>query len=193
MFICKINSSYPRQDLAPFLCWGKTHFQIKIKKRKASDFFYLFFLSLQSGGKSTQLWGTCIPLMPAVNILKPSICWRGTVATVQTTFPSWKMCHASSKVQTGWKRIKKTRPTKIYQAHQVIICLLLTTSQSVPGSSCVQWQVCSQPEIFWPVWRSGYSSAPSTSDTPPRLCTPQNRKHTLCVYKVSRNNIYITN
>lgn len=66
-----------------------------------------------------------------------------------------------------------------YIAHQVIVAipLLHAHTQCVQGSNCVQWLVCSQPEISWPVWRSGYSSAHSTSDTPPPLCTPQNRKY----------------
>lgn len=58
---------------------------------------------------------------------------------------------------------------------RLFMCLVHT--QSTQGSYCVQWQVCSQPEISWPVWHSGCSSAPSTSDTPPPQCTPPNREY----------------
>jgi len=53
----------------------------------------------------------------------------------------------------------------------------LEFTQSTQGFNCVRWQVCCQPETFWPVWRSVCSSAPSTSDTPPPRCTPQNREY----------------
>lgn len=55
---------------------------------------------------------------------------------------------------------------------------LHTHTQSIQGSYCVQWQACSLPEISWLVWHSGYSSAPSISDTLPPRCTPQSREYT---------------
>lgn len=56
------------------------------------------------GGKSIPLWGTCTSPMPALNILRPSVCWKSIVGTAQTTFPSWRLCHVSSKVKTRKKR-----------------------------------------------------------------------------------------
>uniref|UniRef100_A0AAQ5Y834 Tyrosine hydroxylase n=1 Tax=Amphiprion ocellaris TaxID=80972 RepID=A0AAQ5Y834_AMPOC len=37
---------------------------------------------------------------------QPFVCWRGIVGTVQTTFPSWKTCHASLKVKMGREAMK---------------------------------------------------------------------------------------
>lgn len=124
-----------------------------------------------------QLWGTCTSPMPAANTLRPSVCWKGIVGTARTTSHSWRMCHASWKVMTK-KTVSMKRPLVsglIVFSPRLFMCLVRT--QSAPGSYCVQWQVCSQPEISWPVWRSGCSSAPSTSDTPPPQCTPPNREY----------------
>lgn len=62
----------------------------------------------------------------------------------------------------------------------LLLSLYITHSQSVRGSCFVQWQVYSRPEISWPVWHSGCSNAPNTSDMPPLLCIPQNRECTCC-------------
>ena len=68
--------------------------------------------------------------------------------------------------------------TDVKRLHNPVwLFLPLKLKQSTRAFSCVPWQVCSPPETFWPVWRFVYSSAPSTSDTPPPPCTPQNREH----------------
>lgn len=48
--------------------------------------------------------------------------------------------------------------------------------QSGQASSCGPWLACYLPGTSWPAWPSVCSSAPSTSGTPPRPCTPLSRE-----------------
>lgn len=52
----------------------------------------------------------------------------------------------------------------------------LWSSQSGQASSCGPWLACYPPGTSWPAWPSECSSAPSTSGTPPRPCTPLSRE-----------------
>lgn len=67
------------------------------------------------GGKSIWLWGTCTSPMPAANTSRPSSCLKSIVATVQTTFPSWKMCHASSKVHNESENDETVQPSQFLE------------------------------------------------------------------------------
>lgn len=129
--------------------------------------------------------------MPAVNTSRPSVCWKGIVGTARTTSHSWRMCHASWKVKTKKQDQWSARWSPSVSGLIVFfprLFMRLVHTQSAQGSYCVQWQVCSQPEISWPVWHSGCSSAPSTSDTPPPQCTPPNREYD-CDTEISQTHI----
>lgn len=84
-----------------------------------------------------------------------------------------------------WKKWNLNTDAMCAVASGALLFLLLEPSQNAQGFSCVRWQACSQPETSWPVWRSGCSSVPSTSDTLRLPCTPQNREstcNTCCSY-----------
>lgn len=89
---------------------------------------------------------------------------------------------------------KSRRAELMFSEHtspSTIFLFSLSLSQSVRASRCVRWQVCSRPETSWPVWRSGCSSAPSTSATPPPRCTPRNREHDRVFLSLCRTDHHI--